>query len=296
MKTLQKTLQGAAILAAVVVSAGAARADLTLQGAVGLPLNPTAQIPEQDGVRVQANYADLGDITPTNRKARVYGLYAAGRVGENLEINGGIEKLDGPTDLFGPGDGNYNKTGFALGAKYLFTRESDPAKVRIAAGIGYSQAQVRNLYGYVVATKYLGEFSGERVPITAHLGLRYDRFDYKDIFDVGAQTSSKASIYGGVEVPVTRKGEFTLVGELQSKNLKSNIGSIKAPYEFSVRYRPQNQGFSASVGVARRSVFGNKSGVFAQLGYSFSTGEGRDESEAQSRTAPGMTGVPSNVQ
>jgi hypothetical protein len=40
-------------------SAGAARADLTISGAVGLPLNPTAQIPERGSVRVQANFSDL---------------------------------------------------------------------------------------------------------------------------------------------------------------------------------------------------------------------------------------------
>ena len=32
---------------------------LTISGAVGLPLNPTAQIPAKGGARVQANYFDL---------------------------------------------------------------------------------------------------------------------------------------------------------------------------------------------------------------------------------------------
>ena len=253
MKTLQKALQGAAVVAAFVASASVAKADLTMNGAVGLPLNPTAQIPEKGAVRVQGNYQDLGD------DSKLYGLYAAGRVGDNLEINGGLEKLDTPSSFI-------DRDGFALGAKYLFTRESDPAKVRLAAGLGYNRAQANNLYGYVVATKYFGEVTGERVPITGHLGLRYDSFDYDYIFS-GSDKSSKVSVYAGVEVPITRRGDFSFVGELQSKN---NEYFGDAPYQASVRYRPQGQGFSASVGVMRRPfIFNDKARVFAQLGYTF---------------------------
>ncbi|HVF85615.1 MAG TPA: hypothetical protein VM821_06515, partial [Abditibacteriaceae bacterium] len=88
MKTLQKALQGAVVVAALVASASVAKADLTLQGAVGLPLNPTAQIPEEGAVRAQINYTDLGS------DSKLFGLYAAGRVADSFEINGGVEKLD----------------------------------------------------------------------------------------------------------------------------------------------------------------------------------------------------------
>ena len=35
---------------------------LSITGAVGLPLNPTAQLPDADEVRVQGNYYDLGEV------------------------------------------------------------------------------------------------------------------------------------------------------------------------------------------------------------------------------------------
>jgi len=253
---MKKTLQTIIAAAIVVASASAAKADLTINGAVGLPLNPTAQIPQEGGIRVQGNYTNLGDIA--DEDAKLYGIYAAGRAGDNIEISGGIEKLDAP---FG-GD----RSGFALGAKYLFTRESDPAGVRIAAGLGYNKAQADNTFAYVVGTKYFGEVGGDRVPITGHLGLRYDRFDYDYI---GGGDSKKASIFAGVEVPVTRNGDFSFVGELQSKNL--DFGGAKSPYSASVRYRPQGQGLSASLGLIRRPFITNDSGFFFQLGYTFDT-------------------------
>ncbi len=272
MKTLQKALQGAAVVAAVVASASVAKADLTLQGAVGLPLNPTAQIPEQGAVRVQGNYTELGS------SSKLYGLYAAGRVADNIEVNGGIEKLDV--------SGGYKRSGVAFGGKYLFTRESDPAGVRLAAGAGYSRAQLNNTYGYVVASKYFGAIANGRVPITGHLGLRYDRFDY-GLF--GAGRSNKLSVYAGAEVPVTRNGNLAVVGELQSKVVK--FSGASAPYSLSVRYRPQNQGFSASVGLMRRGILSNDSRVFAQLGYTF----GGSVAESEGAVATTATPSPSDT-
>ena len=257
MKKTSKVLVAAAL---IVASASSAQADLTVNGAVGLPLNPTAQIPAEGGIRVQGNYYDLGEDT------KLYGLYAAGRAGDRLEINGGVEKVD-INEAFGD-----SQTGFAIGAKYLFTRESDAPGVRIAAGVGYNDAQAKNLYAYVVGTKYFGELTGERVPVTGHLGLRYDRFDFEDfspfLFD---SKSSKASIFAGVEVPITRNGDVSFVGELQSKN--SEFDGVGSPYSASVRYRPQGQGFAASVGIQRRG-FGfsdDSSNLFVQLGYTFDT-------------------------
>ncbi len=268
MKTLQRTLQGAVVLAAVVASASVAKADLTISGAVGLPLNPTAQIPAKDAVQVQANYFDLGQ---SGFKAKQYGLYAAAQVADGFEINGGIEKLD--TDA-----SDVNRSGIALGAKYLFTHNSDPSNVQFAAGVGYSRASINNTYVYGVASKAFNS-SGDRAPIIGHLGVRYDRFK---IFDA---TSNKTSVYGGVEVPFTSKGDFSFVGELQSKVVK---GSAQAPYSAGLRYHGVDNGFSATIGIQRRPViFDSKSRLFVQLGYAFGS-----HGETDSTTAAAATTTP----
>lgn len=265
-RRIVKKMTKAAVAATVALgtlsgAVGTARADLTLNGAVGLPLNPTAQIPLPGGVRVQGDYFDLGNNAFGD--FRFYGLHAAGRVGSRLEINGGIERIDGPR-LFSD---DFDRTGLAIGAKYLFTRETDPVGVRLAAGVGYSRALLRNVHAYVVGTKSLGNLTEGRTPITGHLGVRYDRF--RSSINTFAGTvdvrSNKASVYGGLEVPFTRTGDFAFVGELQSKNVDGG----RAPYSASVRYRRAGKGLSASVGVQRQGGVDN--GLFVQLGYSFDT-------------------------
>jgi hypothetical protein len=238
------------LAAAVVIgSAQGARADLNLTGEVGLPINPTAQVPSQGGIRLQGDYWDVGD------DVKFYGVHAAGRVGNApLEISGGVSRLDFSSD---------DETGLDIGIKYLFTRESDPAGIRIAAGAGYSKALFKNKHAYIVASKYLGEVTGERVPIILHGGVRYDRFDFGD----NADNESKVSAFIGTEIPVTRTGEWQLVGELGSKVVDGG----ETPYSASIRYRPQGKGFGASLGIARHGL-GSDSGVFAQIGYTFDTG------------------------
>ncbi len=231
---------------AVAALAGSARADLNISGAVGLPLNPTAQIPGAEGARVQANYYDL------DNSAKTYGLFAAARVGEKLEVNGGINKLDAD-------NASIDRTGFAIGAKYLISRENDPAGVRLAVGAGYDRALLKNTNAYVVATKYLGGVDTGRTPITGHLGLRYDNFDG------GVGSSDKFSIFVGAEVPISQNG-LTAVGELGSKIADGG----NTPYSISVRYRRQGQPFGASVGLAQKG-FGGGGRLFAQLGYTFNT-------------------------
>lgn len=265
-----------AALAATLVAGAAqtARADLTLNGAVGLPLNPTAQIPLVGGVRLQANYFDLGDVEEgddTLGDFKFYGLHAAGRVGQMpLEVSGGFERLraradhDALEDFFD----EFDNSGLALGAKYLFTRETDPAGIRLAAGVGYSRALLKNVHAYVVGTKYLGAVTGDRVPVTAHIGLRWDRFKLPDAGAGDEDKSTRVSVYGGVEVPITRNGDFSFVGELQSKN--TDFDDAKIPFSASVRFRPRNQAFSASLGIMRQGLV-DDTGLFAQLGYSFDT-------------------------
>jgi len=230
-------------LAAIALTglSGAAHADLTYNGAVGLPLNPTAEIPAEGGARIQGNYYRLGN------DVKDYGIVGATRVASNIEVNGGYTRLDGP--------GN-DRNGLAIGAKYLFSRESDPVGVRFAVGAGYDRAFAKQSYAYGVATKYLGAVSGEKVPVTGHLGVRYDHFGLID--------SNKASVFAGVEIPVISDGSVQAVGEVQSKNVE-NGGKI--PYSASLRYRPKGEPFGASIGVARQGA-GN-SGFFAQIGYTF---------------------------
>lgn len=238
-----------------------ARADLTINGAVGLPLNPTARMPLPGGVRIQANYFDLG--SSFNSDANFSGLYAAAALGERIEISGGIEKLNGTNLLNG-----LDRTGVALGIKYLLYKPEDLTKVRVAIGAQYSRALVRKKSLYIVGTKYLGNGDGSRVPIAAHLGVRYDRFDN------GFDTSNQASIYGGVEVPLTADNQFSVVGELQTKNQKDG----KFPYAASLRYQPKGTGFSASVGYSRQGLI-NSNGLFAQVGYSFDRKSGDETSD-----------------
>lgn len=238
---MKNCFQVALATLALVGLSGAARADLTISGAVGLPLNPTAQIPQEGGARIQGNYYRLGD------GASDYGIVGATRLGDGLEINGGVTRLSG---------GGESRTGPAIGVKYLFSRETDPVGVRFAVGAGYDRALIKQTYIYAVATKYLGAVTGEKIPIVAHLGVRYDRFS-------GA--SSKASAYLGAEVPIVADGSFQAVGEIQSKNVDGG----STPYSASVRYRPKGQPFGASIGVARQGI--GRSGVFAQVGYSFGT-------------------------
>ena len=247
-----KTNKAAFAAIAVLGLAGgsrAAHADTDINGEVGLPLNPTAQIPLPGGVRVQGDYFDQKD------GVKIYGIHAAGRVGDQIEINGGIARLNGV--------GVLNKTGIDIGAKYLFTRETDPVGVRIAAGVGYSQALLKNTHVYVVGTKSLGAVSGDRLPVTGHLGLRYDRFSPGN----GFGKSSKASVYAGAEVPLSRRGNFFLVGEVGSKNIEGG----STPFSISARFRPAGQGFSVNVGAARQGF--NRTGLFAQIGYSFDTSQ-----------------------
>ena len=238
------TLAIATVAAVAASVTGVAHADSTINGAIGLPLNPTAQIPAKGAIRLQADYFDFDG-------GSVYGLHAAGRAADRLEINGGIERADAS------GSGG-NETGIAIGAKYLISRESEKPGVRLAAGVGYSKVLLKNTYGYFVASKYLGQLREGRTPITGHLGLRYDHFsDFND--------SNKVSVYGGLEVPFTQKGDVAFVGELQSKNIDGG----DTPYSASLRYRPVGQPYSASIGFQQIGFAG--SGFFVQGGYTFNT-------------------------
>ena len=252
---MTKTFKAALAAAALLGAASGARADLNIDGAVGLPLNPTAQIPGEGGIRVQANYYDQGDVNVLggNLSQKNMGLVAAGRVADMVEINGGLER----NRFRGPGGSN-NQNGVAIGAKYLFSRETDPVGARFAAGIGYSKANFKNTYIYGVATKSLGDLTGGKMPLTGHLGVRYDRFRL-------GGSNNKVSAFAGLEVPFA--SSFAAVGEIQSKRVTGG----DTPYSASIRFRPSGSPFSGSVGIARTGI-GIDKGLFAQIGYTFDSG------------------------
>lgn len=255
---MKKTMK-AALAATLALGLGqVAQADLSLNGAVGLPLNPTAQVPDAGGVRLQGNYYDGGDAGAGNTK--YMGLVAAGSLSPNLEISGGMTRLSGA----GAG---VDKTGVAIGAKYLFTRESDPAGVRLAVGAGYAQAMLRNTHAYAVATKHIA-MGDDKLPLTGSLGLRYDAWDL--VPGAPGGKDNKLSIFAGAEVPLSRTGDVHFVAELGSKNATG----ASSPYSVGLRYRPAGRPFGASVGYQRQGVF-STGGLYAQIGYTWATGAGK---------------------
>ena len=254
-KTWKATLAAATMSVAALGVMPAARADLTLSGATGLPLNPTAQLPPQGKVRVQANFSDLGNISGND--LNLAGMYAAGRVSDRLEVSGGLENLDGDRFL-----NPLDETNVALGAKYLI-KPGGADGASVAAGVGYSRALLRNKHAYVVASQPFNALSKSGRPAgAAHLGVRYDDFDVRGILP--GRDAGRASVYGGVEVPTSDK--LTLVGELQSKN--SDFGTSKYPFSAGVRYGRRDGRLSVRSGYLREGISG-KSGLFAQVGTSF---------------------------
>jgi hypothetical protein len=238
---------------------------LNINGAVGLPLNPTAIIPNQGSVRVQANYYDGPQLNNPGLDVdtKYYGLFAAGRVGEQpLEISGGIAKLSVGADvnIFGPPVDGFiedaieenDKTGLVLGVKYqLRGLADDPNGVRLAVGATYNRALLRNYGAYFVASKAFGV--GNRA-VTGHLGVRYDRFRLES----GGDSSTKFSVYTGAEVPLDRLGRFAIVGEIGTKIAEDEL-LAKFPYSLSLRYQNGN-GFAVSGGVQRIGLFADDGG------------------------------------
>jgi hypothetical protein len=244
--------------------------ELSISGAVGMPLNPTAQIPDKGQWRVQGSYYDLGSLdTPvSNYSQKTYGVYAAGRLGNlPVEVNVGVSKFntsangystDDPSDPLG-----ISGTGFSVGAKYQVWRSEDGSGMA-SMGIGYDKNLYDNLYAYIVASK---AFTNRH--IVGHIGLRYDHYKINGV------SSSQPSVYAGAEVPLDKDGRFAIVGELQSKNAADTGADSfggQMPYSLSLRMASEN-GFSASVGVQRQGALSqfldDSSGLFFQLGKSF---------------------------
>lgn len=230
---------------------------LSITGAMGLPLNPTAQIPNPGDIHIQGDYVDLGNldndsisllgVTPQDDEIgdfKFYGLHAATRIGKSrFELSGGVEKLrarGGKTvsgDLFGlpflavDSNVDYDKmdrTRPAVGIKYLMTRNPRADAGHFAIGVGYNPALFDNLSAYAVGSK---AFNVGGRNIVGHLGARYDRFRFQSrlvstlngTFNFGTpinsdEESRKLSVFAGAEVPIDKRGRFSFVGEIGTEN------------------------------------------------------------------------------
>lgn len=233
----------------------AARADLNISGETGLILNPTAQIAQKGQVRLQANYYDSG----SDWDDKYYGVFGAIQPADKLEVSGGISK-------YRSGDPDWNRSSFAIGAKYQLMSQAEKG-LDVAIGAGYNGALARNVHAYIAATRSLGVPG--RTIVTGTVGARWDRFN-----DHVGSKSSKASLFAGVEVPITLGGNVSLIGEVQSKNISSgfSLESGNIPYSLGLRYKPAGQGLSLTAGLQRHGVntpWENSSKLFAQVGYTF---------------------------
>lgn len=250
---------------------------LNINGAVGLPLNPTADIPGTGAVRVQANYFDGPrlNVPGGDVNTKYYGIFAAGRAGDTpLEISGGLAKFDVNSDLDGaffPGvddavEDALDKSGVVIGAKYQLRGSGEDGRgVRIAIGAGYNRALVKNVHAYLVASKAFGV--GRR-NINAHAGIRYDRFKYDFGFGGLDASSSKVSAFVGAEVPLDRRGNFTLVGEYGTRTADKEDFLSAAPYSLSLRYQ-NGKGFAINGGIARIGLLSNGGGTLDADGSRF---------------------------
>jgi hypothetical protein len=249
-----------AALAAVVLMGGTqiARADLTMDGQTGLINNPTAEVAKKGDAEVQFLYQHIKQpegYSDTN----VYGISGAVAAADKLEINGSAGRATS--------DG-YRQTLLELGAKYQLLHQ--PGKgLDVAFGGRYahvgnneddSTAKIYSLY--LAGTKAFRN-GGKHVPVKATLGLRWDKVSYGYY-----GSESKASVYGGVQVPLTQNGDVSLIGELQSKNYDDP--NAKTPYALGLRWSPADKGFTLSAGINRDGILvSDKNAFFVQAGYRF---------------------------
>jgi hypothetical protein len=94
--------------------------------------------------------------------------------------------------------------------------------------------------------------------------VRHDR--YKS----NVETSNRPSVFFGLEAPLDRKGTYTFVGELQSRNHYFNVARplTSLLYSHSLRVRPQNKPYSLTFGIHCQGVLSDSS-LFANFGHDF---------------------------
>lgn len=230
---------------------GSAQADLGMNGETGGRLNPTADTAPVAHVSLAASVDSLGTTPAPSNRLSLIGVQAATGLPAGFEVSGAWQKLR----VSGAGPlSPLDKSGVALGGKYVLPGNHGGWKV--AAGAGISTALLDNRHAYLVATRSLGVQPVASAQLS--LGLRYDHFS---LGDIGGPHSNKVSVYGVASVRVTPWVAVT--GELQSRNAKFT-GST-TPYSLGVSLSRPGSPFNLSVGVERQGLV-DDSGAYLQLG------------------------------
>jgi hypothetical protein len=265
---MKNTWKVAVAAAALIGTASVARADLTLSGQTGLFSNPTAEIVSKKGPEIVGEYlhnSEDGDRTNT------YDINGAFQAADKLELNGGYGHdsihynyagetgtanwwhIGGKYQIF-----NQNEKGFALAAGADYSHYHENYKYYSADDGSYAE---KDYLLYLAATKAFTH--GDRAAVKGTLGLRWDKYDgsYNDGY---SQSDSKVSVYGGVEVPLTRTGQLSAIGELGSKRYDDG----DTVWDLGLRYHPKNSGLSVGAGFGDPWSWGGST-WFAQIGYQF---------------------------
>jgi len=233
---MKHTWKVAVAAAALMGSASVAKADITLSGPTGLFLNPTAQIAPKDAPEAAVDYQRYSD---NGYHANAIGIAGAIQLADKLELNGGFHHLGG--------DADFNQ--WNVGAKYRILSQSLKG-IGVAVGADYSSFTDGGGHDFDVYAAATKDFNvNGRTPIQGTLGARYNDNDGGD---------SKVDVFAGVAVPLTRTGEFSLIGELGTA--RADYGDSE--YALGVRYHPQGSAFNVGAGIARHTIF-------LQAGYQF---------------------------
>ncbi|MEO6906823.1 MAG: hypothetical protein ABI210_02940 [Abditibacteriaceae bacterium] len=259
---MKHTWKAGLVVVALAACAGAAKADVTLSGPTGLFLNPTAQV-AQKSADVAVEYQRLSQ---GGNSANLYGIVGAIQLANKLELNGGFRRVS----LDGVHANDYNG-----GLKYQVLNQSEKG-FALAVGADYGRTTLNipsfvdltftSYDAYVAGTKDFNSGSG-RAPIQGTLGLRWNHLKV-DFGGLGSISDSKVDVFAGVAVPLSKTGEFSLIGELGSKRLEGG----SSPYSIGVRYHPKASSFNVGAGYARGNtggILGDSKGLFVQAGYQF---------------------------
>lgn len=232
---------------ALVGSASVAQADLTLDGQTGLFANPTAEIVKKGAPEIQANYNRLN---ADGEHINSFGVGFAFSPAEKLELSAGLNRAS---------INGYHLNDSRIGLKYQFVNQAEKG-FDVAAGANYGSLVegIDQITLFAAATKAFS-FSKDRAPVKGTLGVRWDRFS------LGSDSMSKGSVFAGADVPLTRDGQFSLVGEVGSKVIDQG----QSTYAIGVRYRPKSSGFSAALGYGRLASSGSGAFIGAESGQSF---------------------------
>jgi len=250
---MKNTWKVALAAVALIGTASAARADLTIEGQTGLFINPTAEIVQKNAPEISASYLKNSN---DEFKEKVYGIHGVIQAVDKLELNAGL--------MHYKDNNNHSTNDWHLGGKYQILNQAEKG-FDLAAGADYARYNgsgdtnsTNNYLLYLAATKSF-QASNDRAPIQGTLGVRWDKSTYTG----GYSSESKASVYAGVQVPVTRTGEVSVIGELGSKTYDDG----ESVYAIGLRYHPKDTGLSLGVAYGRPWGYGHA--LFAQIGYTF---------------------------